>query len=516
MENIKNLQLNQVQQNNKQINDLIEQILQKRRNQRISIEKDGVLDPDIKTLLLYEVQKCLEIYKLEFPNYTCQGKADVSSREPKKTADCYGGTLGLQITSGMQSFIDVIILPTIKKIGYSIDENGEPLFDETFKNNTEHISNSKIDSFKKYVGSKKDQMDYFALLFAKNGVDLDFIWDALAHEAMHIFGVTGGNVFLKEGTTEELTRELCEKYNIHMSPHAHTQEANFVRKIEMLVGRDNIIDAGMWTENFKKAEFEDLLKNNSKLTYSKLSEMFELLKSNPKELLKEETEKLDEFCRSNPNVEKKLKISVEKYRKCEKENLIYSQIAEMFDSELGMKEGSFYKYIEILEGMYSISQNYKKDVKIYRDIYSLSLEELRENIENGKYKEPKKPNEEMLRKLDTIKTLCRDLSDMNPQMKITSFSDLMIPIDQKIIDRELTTNDEIKDYSEILKKQNEELDFLKLICKKYEIDVKIKSGFEDCMQDNKVRTGIVQDATEYIKGTVLGKDENSKENNKGE
>ena len=44
-------QLNQVKQNNKQINKLVEQILKLRREQRTSIEKNGIIDPKIEKLL---------------------------------------------------------------------------------------------------------------------------------------------------------------------------------------------------------------------------------------------------------------------------------------------------------------------------------------------------------------------------------------------------------------------------------------------------------------------------------
>lgn len=509
------LQLNQVKQNNKQINRLIEQILKERREQRIPIEKNGIIDSKIEKLLQHEVRKCLEIYKLEFPGYTCQGRDTVSFREPKETADCYGGTLGLQVTYGMQEFIDEKILPVISKMGYRIDGNGEPAFDETFRNNSEHSSNPEVKSFSKYIGSTKDQMDYFTLLLAKNGVDLDFIWDALAHEEMHTFGVSNGNTFLKEGTTEELTREICEKYNIHMSPHAHTQEANFVRKLEMLVGRDIVIESGMWTGRFKEQEFKGILEDNPELKYSELSEMFELLKSEPQKLSKEETDELNEFCSSNPKVAEKLKNSVEKYRIFEKQNQRYSKIAERFDSELGMQEGSFYKYIEILDNMYALSQRYKQDPKLYRDIYNLPLDEL----ENGYmvFQTHKGFNPKDMTILAKIRTLFDELSEMNPSMEINSYNDLMAPIDEKIVGRDHSVNDEYKEYSSVLSIQEDEITDLMEICNEYGINIEDKSeekgknALEDCMEDDRLRISTEQVATRIVKTAVQGRDENSRE-----
>lgn len=519
MEERSYLQLNQVRQNNEKINQLIEQILKIRRKQRISIEKNGKLDTKIEKLLLYEVRKCLEIYKLEFPDYTCQGKDTVSLRKPKKeTADCYGGIDGLEATYGMQEFIDEKILPVISKMGYRIDENGEPAFDDTLRNNSEHSSNTEVKSFSKYIGSTKDQMDYFALLLAKNGVDLDFIWDALAHEEMHTFGVSNGNTFLKEGTTEELTREICEKYNIHMSPHAHTQEANFVRKLEMLVGRDMVIESGMWTGKYKEQEFKGILENNPELKYSELSEMFEFLKSEPQKLLEDEAKKLKEFCISNPKVAEVLKNSVQRYRMFEKQNQRYSKVAEKFDSELGMQEGSFYKYIEILDNMYALSQRYRQDPKLYRDIYNLPLNKLESGYIVFQTHEGFKPEDMAI--LAKIRTLFDELSEMNPSMEINSYNDLMAPIDEKIVGRDLTTNDEIKDYSEVLSTQEDELNHLRSISKEYGIfieddnELKVKSGLEDCMQDDGVRIGTEQMATSIIKKAVQSRNENTIEENK--
>lgn len=516
------LQLNQVKQNNKQINKLFEQILKARREQRTPIEKNGIIDSRIEKLLQHEVRKCLEIYKLEFPGYVCQGKDTVSFREPKETADCYGGTLGLQVTYGMQEFIDEKILPVISKIGYRIDENGEPAFDETFRNNSEHSSNPEVKPFSKYIGSTKDQMDYFTLLLARNGVDLDFIWDALAHEEMHTFGVSNGNTFLKEGTTEELTREICEKYNIHMSPHAHTQEANFVRKLEMLVGRDIVIESGMWTGRFKEQEFKGILEDNPELKYSELSEIFELLKSEPKKLSKEETIKLNEFCNSNQTVAEKLKNSVGKYRIFEQQNQRYSKIAEKFDSELGMQEGSFYKYIEILDNMYAISQRYKQDPKLYRDIYNLPLDELANGYIVVQTQKEFNPKDMAI--LDKIRTLFKELSTVNPSMEINNYNDLIAPIDEKIVGRNLSVNDECKDYSSVLSIQEKEIIDLMEICNEYGIDIedknekREKNALNDCMEDDRLRISTEQTATIFVKNAVQGRYENSreKENNIGE
>ncbi len=496
-----NSQLEQVRQNNEKINSLIKQILKIRRKQRNPIEINGEIDPKIEKLLSYEVKKCLEIYRLEFQGYTCQGRNTVTLRKPKKTADCYGGIWGLQVTYGMQNFVDKMILPTMKRFGYRIDENGEPAFDETLQNNTEHDFNSKDSSFKKYVGSPKDQMDYFASFFAKNGVDLDFIWDALAHEEMHTYGVSNGNVFMKEGITEELTREICQKYNIHMSPHAHTEEANFVRKLELLVGRNEVIDAGMWTGNFKEKNFVNILKENPELTYMKLSEMFELLKSDPKKLDKKEAIALDKFCTTYPDVTEDLRIILKEYRDAEEQKIRYSKIAEKFDKELGMKSGSFNVYLDIFENMYSLSQAYKQDPRLYRDMYKRPLDELESDYIVFQTGEEFKPEE--IEILGRIRSLFNKLSYMNPQLEINSFDDLIAPIDEKIVGRELVSNDENKDYSNVLSGQKDELSDLQRILDEQLLEQsKDESPVKDVMvTDN----GKVQNNVRGVTGTEIGK-----------
>lgn len=519
MEEREYLQLNQIRQNNEQINKLIEQILKIRRYQRIPIEKNGITDSKIKTLLQNEVHKCLEIYKLEFPGYTCQGRDTITFSKPKETADCYGGTDGLQITYGMQEFIDKKIFPVMSKIGYKIDENGEPAFDETFANNSEHSSNPEVKTFSKYIGSTKDQMDYFALFLAKNGVDLDFIWDVVAHEEMHTFGVDSGNKFLMEGTTEELTREICEKYNIHMSPHAHTQEANFVRKLEMLVGRDMVIESGMWRGKFKEQEFADILEKKPELNYSRLSEMFELLKSDPKKLSPEETNELNDFCISHPNIAEELKNSVDKYRQLEKQNQRYSKIAEKFENELGMQKGSFYKYIEILDNMYALSQRYKQDPKLYRDIYNLPLDEL----ENGYvvFQTGNVFRDEEKAILTNIRRLFGELSQDNG-ININSFNDLITPINEKIDGRTLEQNNQSKDYSGVLYIQQKELNDLMVICSEYgitienKIEEKGKNVLEDCLGDSSLIMSAEQAATRVTKEGIKDKSETIKDKQIGE
>lgn len=456
--------INQVIENNIQINKLIEQIFQKRRSIRIPFEKDGKVDFQMEEILKLEIEKILGIYKLEFPNYKCQGKEGISFRE-KELADCFGGVDGLQVTYGIQTFIDKIIIPTMKKMGYQINAEGEIFFSANIKDNIEHEPNENAKPFGKYVGSVKDQMDYFALLMAKNGIDMDYIWDALAHEEMHTFGVDGGNKFLMEGTTEELTREISEKYQMHMSPHAHTQEANFIRKLELLVGRDKVIESGMWKGKFKEEHFANILEDNPQLNYSELSNMFELLKIAPEKLKSDELSQIKNFGDKNPQILNQIKETVDVYRKQEREGIRYQKVAEEFDKKLGMKSGSFLVYAELLEDMYKLTQIYKTDPKYYRQAYNLNFDDLKKIAKEDK----------SLDIIDSIKAKAEKLSKDN-KMEITSFNDLMTPIDKAIEGKELETNDEPKDFSEVLKKQQEEIEKFNEIIKTQDIFLEQEMG----------------------------------------
>lgn len=451
-------QLELVKKNNELINKKIEEIISSRRKQRIPFEKDGNVDSKIKKILEFEIYKCLATYNIEFSKFTSQGRDTVDFKVPNETADCYGGPFGLQVTYGMQDFVDRMILPRMKEMGYSIKENGEPYFDTDIKKNTEHelIENRDNISFEGYVGSNRDQMDYFALLLAKNGIDLDFVWDALAHEEMHTFGVSNGNDFLKEGITEELTREVCEKYSIHMSPHAHTQEANVVRKLEMVVGRENVIEAGMWTGKFKEEQFGEILENNSNLNYYELSEMFELLKvKEASKLTEKEKERINTFSENNPEIAKKLKEKINLYYEKEEKNERYEKLAKQFDKNLNLKQGSFYKYLEIFDNLYSLTSNYKKDPRLYRDVYNFSLDYLK----NGyKLFDGKELTEEDIEIITNIENLYGDLSQLNG-IEINSFADLMEPINNYIEKQEpqIDINYDETDLSEILKIQADEM-----------------------------------------------------------
>lgn len=185
-----------------------------------------------------------------------------------------------------------------------------------------------------------------------------------------------------------------------------------------------------------------------------------------------------------------------------------------------MKEGSFNKYIEILDNMYAISQRYKQDPKLYRDIYNLPLDELT----NGYMvvQTQKGFSSKDMAILDKIRTLFGELSEMNPSMEINCYNDLIAPIDKKIVGKNLSTNDEYKDYSSVLSIQEAEITDLMELCKEYGIDIKStniekgKDGLNDCMDDEKLRFSTEQTATKFVKTAVSSRDINIKNKNSEE
>mgnify|MGYP004474615617 CR=1 FL=1 len=131
---------------------------------------------------------------------------------------------------------------------------------------------------------------------------------------------------------------------------------------------------------------------------------------------------------------------------------------------------------------------------------------------------------ELLNELKKIRSEFEDLSAMNSSMEINCYNDLMTPIDKKILGKNLSANDEYKDYSSVLAIQKEEITDLIEICNEYGIDIKDKNekkgknALDDCMEDDRLRISTEQIATRFVKTAVQGRGENSREevNNLGE
>lgn len=161
-----------------------------------------------------------------------------------------------------------------------------------------------------------------------------------------------------------------------------------------------------------------------------------------------------------------------------------------------MKSGSFNVYLDIFENMYSFSQAYKQDLRLYRDMYKRPLDELESGyvvFQTGKEFRPKE-----LEMLGKIRSSFKTLSYMNPQLEINSFDDLIAPIDEKIVGRELVSNDETKDYSNVLSVQEDELSDLQGMLDKMLLE---QTKDESSAKDNEKTQNNVRSVT----GTEIGK-----------
>lgn len=477
--------LEKIKNNNQIINEIIQKILLERREKNISIEEGESkksFDPIAKAIFELEIRKCLETYKAEFPSYSCQGKEGVSFVDNDKKADCFGGLQGLQIAPGLQESIEKMIVPVMKKLGYCI-KDGEVFFSRNLNENNinKPVENVVLNKNGKFDGSLKDQMDYFAFLLSKNGIDMDWVIDCLPHEAMHTFGTIGGNTFIKEGTTEQLTREICEKYGMHMAASSHTQETDFVRKLEAIVGRDNIIAAGMYNEHRLKKDdsLQTLSENNTGTSFEDLKEMFDLLKKYEDDLANVKNEadrkKIEEFQKKHAELMPKMKKILVEYND---ENYVkrYDEMAKTFDSMIRIPNGSFFKLISKLDILYEFqtSKDHKLDPTFYRKLYTENLFKVLNESEIRKLLEISSEEH-----FDIEQVREEGFDFLGTGKKAKSYIDLISPIDEYIKSNNIVLEESKKESLAIVSNldgiysvQNEEIDSLIAIAKGMQIDIK--------------------------------------------
>lgn len=245
--------LQNIRKNNEEINKKIKQIIEMYKAQNLTaFNNDGTLHDDIKTILEYEMKKCVLIYLAEFPGFECKdiNKLTITVLD-KLQPECRGGSNGITVYMGIQPFLD----KTLKKSGIeAILVDGKVCATKVFafkngKNGlTPETENGKIkfaDNITpplsvshKMADSPRDQLDYFAELLITQKNDIDWILDCLPHEAMHIF-IPGKGVFV-EGTTERLARECADKYNLRLSPTSHQKETEIATRLELIIGKDKL------------------------------------------------------------------------------------------------------------------------------------------------------------------------------------------------------------------------------------------------------------------------------------
>lgn len=464
--------LSEIIKNNEEINRMLIRIMQKRREEgksfQISTEEGFAFDEEAKTILENEFKRCIRTYEAEFALYKAPAEQKVFIEdEEKKFPDCHGGEDGISVTPNMQYGIQFV---------FDMLNNFKHLIKEE---NVEKIKNAMNENQKsdyKFVGSTADQLDFFGYLNSINGTDLDWFMSVLPHEAMHAFGVASGNVVMKEGATEEFTREMCEKYHIMFSPISHTQEAEFVRKLEMVVGRDKIKEASFYNQElykFRDEGLSEIIKECPDMEIKELQDIFNYTRY--RERTDSEEEKVNEFKSKYPNAFVKMEDLINSYND-KNYNERYEGVAKEFESKLNLSQGSFQKYINILKNFYSIAKSSKKNIEIYRDLYTNKFSDL--NL-------PEYFNE--------VEALMNELGNENG-FEIRSFEDLMKPINDYIKDKTLEVDNEPKNYTELLEHQNEELEALRGIC------IKMGIPFE-----NKEQSILVSTEEAIEEGTRIGK-----------
>ena len=363
-------ELEQVKQKNKTIENILNKIIKARVNANMSVQNGNELDSKIVEIIQLQNMVIREIYQAEYGQEN-RGPNDVNILDREN--DLTGGLNGLKIGKNMN--------PSLQKI-YKQIINGK-------------IEKSGVENLEKYDGSQKDQIDLFIQLSEENAIDLRWIMGVLAHEDKHTYGIVGGNNFIKEGTTEQTTREDCDKYGVFMYPNSHTQEANFIRKLELIIPRDEIIRAGLYNghREYKEKAITELLnkKQDEDLDEQKIGEIFNVIKDlkekeNNSNATKEDIDKLKEkitkFERKYSGIAEKVEEIVNTYIEKDKYER-YDKIQEMYDKKI--EGGDFKNLLDCLETIYSIQEWHgrkdKKNPYFYRSLYSKSWQELKESRE---------------------------------------------------------------------------------------------------------------------------------------
>lgn len=344
--------LAEIRDNNIKINKTIQLIVDEiKKSGQTAFNQNGELHPDVRSIFEMEMKKFVLIYRSEFTNFECKEKLVVEAIEDKNEMDARGGADGIKVYSGMQRMLNGLL----KKAGIEYTEVDDKVCaTEVYKltggKDIEFVYKDGKHEYaegieppqsvsEKMIDSNRDMLDYFAELLAHNKIDIEWMLDCLAHEAMHIF-VPGKGV-LVEGTTERLTRECADKYGLRHSPTAHQRETLVVSKLERIIGREKLAEIMSLSNDQKERR---------KPTGSKVDEKTE----------KEMKEAVD-----NERLDKMKKALEEKFDKATIDNLL-NGFEEEYNRYMNTGKFEFAKYrteyfskqIEILD---SYIENHEKD-----------------------------------------------------------------------------------------------------------------------------------------------------------
>lgn len=248
MSNIDEIREKNLTINNK-FNELINQIKRKRIK---TFNEDGSINESIKRLLELELRKCIMIYcfefGFEFPTEQIsvhEARTHDGQINTQPELNARGDTDGVSLYPGLQQGLNTILKSPQVGLQGTVLEDGKIHATSVFG---QELFPTKL-SGNNNVSSNRDQLDYFAELLLMGKIDLDFILDVFPHEVMHIF-IPGQGV-LVEGATERLSREVCDKYGIRLSPTSHSKETAIISRLEAFLGRNAI--ASIALSNYQKS-----------------------------------------------------------------------------------------------------------------------------------------------------------------------------------------------------------------------------------------------------------------------
>lgn len=252
-----------IKSQNQVINSLILEIINASHDEAFFVNENGdyEITDTYRHMIELEMQKMLKIYHLEFPNLPY-----VPS--PNLTVNIYNGARidaycknGISYSLGIKSGFEELKKGSLygKSIGYDILDDGQVTY-----NPNGQTKKMKTNLFNKedgtpYILKKGQEIEhdfehetgdlYYYLNDFKYEIEL---FSAIPHEMAHQFGFTSG---IFEGLTENVAREVSNKYGLMNSPFARKDLVKLMQKIEKVIGRDTLVQyAHTYNENSERGD----------------------------------------------------------------------------------------------------------------------------------------------------------------------------------------------------------------------------------------------------------------------
>lgn len=187
---------------------------------------------NIKSNLVSEIEKLVEIIKNEYPNLVdIPDDCDFSKRVHIENT----GTISLFVNNKHFYFpLDAFkILETLKKLpGFGMMKNHETCTEDNMI-----INNNTYITYMKHV-------------FLKGLTPEEYFKEILLHETLHFCG-SGGETAIREGINELKTRQLAKKYGLLTSACGYPKETKIAYELEKIFGEDVINEIA-----FSKSDLE--------------------------------------------------------------------------------------------------------------------------------------------------------------------------------------------------------------------------------------------------------------------